>query len=253
MVLIYQEYREWTFQKTTMKSTKPLSDVIISKIQHHYQYRKFLRVLEFIHQMGIVEANQLFVLFGLTKAERDYLTKRTLLVAQKLVCKDYTINTYTLHRNAMYIIPNAPKRVDNYWLSYEVENILQILTSIEFYILFSEGKNNVYIYGNVPPFPCKYIFNGKSLNIYVLRGVNYQFEDYLRITLQQNNPNTLKRLMIICENVDHLIPLVENIEKSNLRVRIIDERYVSEEKGIEDAFFYIKNGQIIKEHIQIQV
>lgn len=248
--LIFQSYRQWDFKKTTMKNTRPLSDVKISKIQHHYQYRKFLRVLEFVHRMGIVEANQLYKMFRLTRAECNYLTKQTLLVAQQLVCKEYTINVYTLHRNAMYIVPNLPKRVDNYWLSYEVENVLQILTAINFYILFSNGKKNVFIQGNVPPFPCKFNFNGNSYNIYVLRGVNLQFEEYLRIATAQGQ-NVGNRLLVICENVNHVKPLIEAIEKSNISVRIVDESCI-EGENIKNAFYYIKEGQVVREQLQMQ-
>ena len=253
MNFIYQSTKQWNFNPTIIRKSTPFQDYQLMNFQQNEHYRKFIRVVEFIYRMGIAEANQLYELYDLRKSERKYLVRQNILVAHQIQCKSHNVrNLYTLHENAKHLLPRFPKRMNNYWLQYDINDILQTLTAIEFYIAFAMGKKNIFLEGDYPPFSARIRMNDNELHLYVVRGGSFlPLEEFLRIAKLEKTEEHM-RVIIICQRLNHLSTIIKQLEKSKVKLRIVDESKITEDGDLSNAFFYLEKGEICNERLKVQ-
>lgn len=131
---------------------------------------------------------------------------------------------------------SIPGYEHNYWIKYEVEDVLKGLLFFQLYEYFSESR----IFPATEPFIGSIFYQERPIYIYVLRG---DIQD-LMVFLKWREFN--ERMIIITESLPHLQPLLMGKE---LKLRVTTDTDLK--AGNLKDLFYIQrtDGNWVKENM----
>ena len=195
------------------------------------------QALKAIASVGLITSSQLFNLFNLNKNKLNRMIRRQRVVRHQLVLNNkYKISLYTLGINGAKIAEVSDYYEVNYWVRYDIEDILKRIVFFSLYERFGSAE----LLPAVNPFISTLMINGKPMYVYVVRG---DINDLL-MYLKWNKFN--ERLIIVTEALTHLEMLKPFLHDIKLRV-ILDESILDPNKSIADAFYMLKDGEFVKE------
>lgn len=193
-------------QRFTEKEERLMQDIAVFQVITHKQLKKHYKLRE--------------------KYIQNLLAKR-LLVQHKLLKNGETWFIYTLE-----FIQGYKKAfvVKNYWLGYEVEDILKRLIVVDFYFeLKCRMNTKITLKVASYPFQALVVMNGKAYEVYVNKGDIHDLSVCLNQSLIQE-----RRLFIITEQVVHLNLAV--LDRPKILYRVVTDEGIY--KNDKTEFFY---------------
>ncbi|MFS0815405.1 hypothetical protein ABC382_00355 [Lysinibacillus sp. 1P01SD] len=254
---VFAESLEWSFESQIIPSNKRMNERAVVNIKNKKVFNRILSAIQFIHYTGVAESSQLFRLFGLKQVDIKYLVKNRVLVRHEIKTsadrrkkgQNFRKSIYTLDEGAR-VLCDTVYREQNYWLSFTTQMVLKVLAFIELFIVFKEAfphSENLFVdeSATIKPFTGVIDLNGKLFHVYVVRGKTSDLESYIRV-----NSNKSIRLCLLVENPNHIKPLIPRLTSSKMMVRVIDENEIAQDDAkLEELFYFIQNGGLIKEHL----
>lgn len=179
--------------------------------------RKERKSLEAIASVGLIEGNQLQQIFKLKKPQIRRMESFNLIMRHFIRKNGQDIPFYTLGpTSAEKIVPGF---VPNYWVEYQIEDVLNRFMFFRLCDLLKHQNANV---ATAPkPFTGALELNGNLLYVYCTRGDTKDLQMLLKW-----KPFT-ERMIIVTEHIQYLKPLDIFLQDQKLKIRAItDEQLI---------------------------
>lgn len=162
------------------------------------------------------------------KQIQNMLAKR-LLVQHKLLKNDEPWFIYTLEAIEGY---KKAFVVKNYWLGYDVEDLLKRLILVDFYFELKRRMNiEIALKATSYPFQAIFIMNEKAYEVYANKGDIHDLSVCLNQSLTQE-----RRLFIITEQLVHLNLVEAVLNRPKILYRVVTDEGIF--KKDKEEFFY---------------
>lgn len=220
--------RKYDWSIEWFKQNKPIS-------RNPYAERatnKELELLNALMSVDVIGLGQAFKLFGIDRRKAGQMCKENKLVRHYIYLNGKPQVIYTLGREGQKLLGLEPAYKD-YWLEYSVEDILKRLTFYQFYRCLPKTT-----FTAAPqPFTANIINSDKHFNVYVVKDNTRDIERLLTY-----NEYYSGRVFMILESFDEVLPLMEIIVRSQVKIRFVLEHDIAyalaEQKSIFNLFYY---------------
>lgn len=205
------------------------------------------KILHLINTIGVIDEVTLSRLFSITnkKKFKKFLKKMSVehkIVRHNLTNEKQTNRLCTLGVIGSIIVENKFYE-PNYWDEYNVSDVIKRMLFFRLYNAFSEMDEHTQVNFAPSPFIGAINVNDRPINVYVLRGSPNDILNYFKW-----KKNYMKdRIIIITENLRHVIPLFPFIKDS--KVRITTDKDLLANNSVRDMFYFLDDdsGEIYKE------
>lgn len=197
------------------------------------------KALQALGAVGAIGGSQLSRLF----LKRDKNKLKRMIRQQKIIRHEIkknrqSIPIYTLGPGGARMA-NVPNYEENYWVTYQTEDVLKRLLFFQLYDKFPKAQ----IVPAPSPFVGAVSFKGNLFYVYVVRGDMQDMLTYLKWRTFN------ERMLIVTESLSHLQPL--NAFAPDLKVRVTTDQDLR--GGLENLFYRWADGYWLKENQQKQV
>jgi len=229
----YSLSHEWNLHWTRIPSNIKRSDYI------NGESPKERKALEALAAVGIIEGAQLFRLFSLDKKRLKRMVLEKKIVRHELIRGRQVIPIFALGINGAVIGGLKGSYESNYWVEYQIEDVLKRLLFFQLFQHFPESK----VLPTQEPFSGAIRFQGKEIYFYVLRG---DVNDLL-LYLKWKGKSFNERLIIVTESLLHLRPLKVVAETLKLRVAL-DMNLGDGTKDLQKLLYFLdESGLFVSE------
>lgn len=221
----YEQYTwdiDWEIVPSNAKYDRPFETQSI----------KEQKALEAIASIGVIGSVQLRRLFKLDKSRVKRMVGRKMLVRHELKRNGQVIPVYTIGKAGANKV--MPVYIENYWLEWNIEEVLKRLVFFQFCYLFE--NSNIKIMPSPNPFIGSLKLNKNIFHVYITRGKIDDLMMYLKWK------NVSERIIIIAENLNQLKPLEIFLKEVHLKVRVTTDEQLKKESPL--FFKYIDNQWI---------
>lgn len=182
--------------------------------------RKERKALEALAAVGLMKGTQLRTLFKLDKPQIRRMEHSRLIMKQVIRKNRQEIVLYTLDPASKE--KAAPHFVPNYWVEYEVKDVLNRILFFALYDVLKPQKAKI---APAPkPFTGALELGGNKLYVYYTRGETKDLQMLLKWQAMT------ERVIIITERLEHLSPLLLFIQGKKLKVRTITDNQLFSEQ-----------------------
>lgn len=195
-------------------------------IQVNGESPKERRALEGLACIGVIGGLQLSRLFSLDKKQKKKMVLEKKLVRHDIQKNKQMIPVYTLGINGARLT-NTPGYENNYWLKYEVGDMLGKLLFFQLYEWFPDSR----ILLAVNPFEGVIFYKNKPIYIYSAK------EDIQDLLVFLKWKEFSERMIVITESLKHVEGL---LHYDDIRIRAILQQEAHSTR--ERLSFYIKSG-----------
>ncbi len=197
-----------------------------------------LKALDALSKIGVIGGQQLFRLFNIDKKRLKKMVREKKLVRHEIKLENKIIPIYTLGTSGSIITGIENYYESNYWVEYEIKDVLKRLLFFNLYQFFYGQK----IIPAPDPFVGGFELNNNLLYVYVIRGDSNDLIQYLKWKKQTLSA----RVILITESIKHIQPIL--MHTTSLKIRITTDDKLANAENIQDLFYLLnRDGDIVKE------